>query len=75
MFDVIKYYENQDLTNEILNNQNKYLLFEISENSEEALEEKCKKILGFQSVEWKPLMIKKFTFVNVYTKTFYINKY
>lgn len=75
MVDIIKYYENKEFANSILNDNNRYLLFEISENSEEALEEKCKKILSFQSIEWKPLLIKRHTFVNVYTKIFYINKY
>lgn len=75
MFDFVELYENLEFVNEVLNNKDKYLTFEISENTPESLEIKCKQIMSRQAVEWKPLAIKKMDFVNVYTKLYYITKY
>ena len=68
MFDFVELYENPEFVNEVLNNKDKYLIFEISENTPESLEKKCRQIMSLQSVQWKPLAIKKMNFVNVYMK-------
>ena len=75
MFDFVELFDSSDFVNEVLNNKDKYLTFEISENTPELLEIKCKQILSRQAVEWKPLAIKKMNFVNVYMKIYYITKY
>lgn len=75
MFDFVELFESSDFVNEVLNNKDKYLTFEISENTPELLEIKCKQIMSRQAVEWKPLAIKKMNFVNVYMKIYYITKY
>lgn len=59
----------------IWNNKDKYLIFEISENTPELLETKCEQILSRQQVQWKSLATKKIGFVNIYTRLYYINKY
>ena len=75
MFDFVELFESSDFVNEVLNNKDKYLTFEISENTPELLEIKCKQIMSRQAMEWKPLAIKKMNFVNVYMKIYYITKY
>ena len=75
MFDFVELFESSDFVNEVLNNKDKYLTFEISENTPELLEIKCKQIMSHQSVQWKPLAIKKMNFVNIYMKIYYITKY
>ncbi len=75
MFDFVELFESSDFVNEVLNNKDKYLTFEISENTPELLEIKCKQIMSRQAMEWKPLAIKKMNFVNIYMKIYYITKY
>ena len=75
MFDFVELFESSDFVNEVLNNKDKYLTFEISENTPELLEIKCKQIMSRQAMEWKPLAIQKMNFVNVYMKIYYITKY
>ena len=75
MFDFVDLFESSDFVNKVLNNKDKYLTFEISENTPELLEIKCKQIMSRQAVEWKPLAIKKMNFVNIYIKIYYITKY
>ena len=75
MFDFVDLFESSDFVNEVLNNKDKYLTFEISENTPELLEIKCEQIMSHQSVQWKPLAIKKMNFVNIYIKIYYITKY
>lgn len=75
MFDFVELFESSDFVNEVLNNKDKYLTFEISENTPELLETKCEQIISRQAMEWKPLAIKKMNFVNVYMKIYYITKY
>ena len=75
MFDFVELFKSSDFVNEVLNNKDKYLTFEISENTPELLEIKCEQILSRQQVQWKPLATKKIDFVNIYTRLYYINKY
>ena len=75
MFDFIEFYESLEFINEVLNNKNRYILFEVTENTLEALDKKCQQIMSFQQVNWKPLVTKKMNSVNVYVRIYYINKY
>ena len=70
----IKYYENENYANQILKESWKYLTFQISECTEEALNKKCYFILKCQNIDWKPLMLEYHENVRVYTKYFYIEK-
>ena len=51
-----------------------YVVFNISECTEEALEKKCEQILNTQFLEWKPLKLEYAENIKVYTKTFYYEK-
>ena len=70
----ITYYENENYANQILKESWKYLTFQISECTEEALDKKCEFILNCQKIDWKPLKLEHKRNVNVYIKTFYIHK-
>ena len=70
----ITYYENENYANQILKESWKYLTFQISECTEEALNKKCNFILKCQNIDWKPLMLEYHENVRVYTKYFYIEK-
>jgi len=75
MFDFVELFESRDFVNEVINNKDKYLIFEISENTPESLEIKCKQIMSRQAVGWKPLATKKIDFVNMYTRLYYMDRY
>ena len=52
----ITYYENENYANQILKESWKYLTFQISECTEEALNKKCNFILKCKNIDWKHLM-------------------
>lgn len=68
------YYIDDFVKQDILNNKNNYLFFDISENTIEALDKKCNFILSKQALEWLPYKLEYKEFIHIYTKTFYFKK-
>lgn len=69
------FYEVKEKVEEILNRQDKYVTFEISECTEKALDKKCDFILECQKRDWKPLKLDFKEHIRILTKTFYMEKY
>lgn len=70
----VTYFLDEDFTKKVLNEPHKYLIFQISECTINALNDKCTFILKCQDVNWKPLLLEYHENVGVYTKYFYIEK-
>lgn len=70
----IIYYTDKNFAQTVLNESWNYLIFQISEGTEEALNKKCEFILKCQKVQWKPLLLEYKDHIKIYTKFFYIKK-
>jgi len=70
----ITYYTDKNFAQTVLNESWNYLIFQISECTEEALNKKCEFILKCQKVQWKPLLLEYKDTIKIYTKFFYIKK-
>lgn len=74
MAEEIKLYENKEFVDEVMKSD-QYAKFIISENTLEALEDKCDKIMQNQKLEWKPLKIERLEFIRMYNKIYYYKKW
>lgn len=72
---MINYYVDELIRQDILDNKNNYLFFDISENNTKALDKKCDFILSKQSLNWLPYKLEYKEFVHTYIKTFYFKKF
>ncbi len=68
------WYESKEFIDKVFNEKWKYLIFSITECTEETLNKKCEFILKCQAIEWKPLIQIYKRNVHMYEKLFYIEK-
>lgn len=74
MAEEIRLYENKEVVDEVMKSD-QYAKFIISENTLEALEDKCNKIMQCQKLDWKPLKIERLEFIRMYNKIYYYKKW